>query len=90
MATIPGPTERLVIVKSYVVSIEQKTLALWANDENAKCFDKTIKALRDCVKALWDLEKNGECTKQKQFQTEPDCRDYYEQCDDGVCRIWCS
>ena len=89
--TIPSnSTERLVILRTYVLAIEQKTLALWANDEGAKCFDDTVKKLRDCVTALWELEKKKDCKKPKQLQTEPDCRDYYEQCADGVCRIWCS
>ena len=92
MPTAPSnSTERLVIFRSYVLAIEQKTLALWANDQDARCFDRAVNALRTCVKALHDLERNGDCQKKKTgVQGEPDCRDYYEQCNDGVCRIWCS
>jgi len=92
MPTAPSnSTERLVIFRSYVLAIEQKTLALWGNDQSASCFDRAVNALRACLKDLHDLEKDGDCQKKKGgVQGEPDCRDYYEQCSDGVCRIWCS
>ena len=85
MAFTLKDAENLALLRAYVVTIEKKTMELWANDKNGDCMDGAIAAIKDLLTVLTDLQTN--CIA---ASGEPDCRDGYEPCNDGVCRVWCS
>jgi hypothetical protein len=89
MAFTLDDAEKLALLRAYVVTMDKKTIDVWANDKTGDCVKEAIAAIRKCLEALSDLQK--ECQKSKTDpEGEPECRDGYEPCEDGVCRVWCS
>ena len=89
MAFTVNDAEKLALLRAYVVTIDRKTIDLWANDKSGDCVKEAIVEMRKLLKLLSDL--HTKCKKSESGpEGEPECRDGYEPCEDGVCRVWCS
>jgi hypothetical protein len=80
--------EVLNLLRLYVLTIEKKALEIWVNDQKKLCLEDMVDEFRTFLDKLTQMSQD--CRSSAQAQGEPECRDGYEPCADGVCRVWCS
>ena len=88
MSMPTSDVEVLTLLRLYVLTIEKKTLEIWVNDQKKTCLNDLIDEFRDFLEKLTQM--STDCISSKAPVGEPECRDGYEPCADGVCRAWCS
>lgn len=87
MPPTPRPFEledarKALAMRTYLVTIEKKVLALVAGDETGDNYTNVVNALRTFLSRIKEIED-----QQRQLQCR--CWEGYECCN-GICEPWCS